>query len=319
MNGYDTEQEVSGEVEEGLSIGALSRATGISIHSLRMWERRYGSPAAIRRASGHRRYPIEEVDRLRAVARALAGGFRASEVVSASIEEIDGLLSGDRSGRRRAQYQPIESNRDLLAQIDDWLEASRAFDDARLSAAFERDWETLGPTRFVQDRAVHFIRKTGECWQCGTLHVAQEHFAMERMSDFLTARWREQNETLTGRPFLMATLPKDIHRLGLLMASLMTVLAGRRIVFLGTQVPATDIAEAAKVTNADAVCLSISSTVPSRFANSSTAEIRASLPGQVQMICGGNGAPEATDGIRVFNDIMDYHHWLLADQARRPT
>ena len=50
-----------------ISIGALSKETGLSVENLRMWERRYGSPKAIRLPSGHRRYTWAEVARLKLV------------------------------------------------------------------------------------------------------------------------------------------------------------------------------------------------------------------------------------------------------------
>ena len=43
-----------------LSIGELSRATGLSIDTLRVWERRYGRPVPVRLPSGHRRISRSE-------------------------------------------------------------------------------------------------------------------------------------------------------------------------------------------------------------------------------------------------------------------
>ena len=52
-----------------LSIGVLSRATGIPAETLRTWERRYGFPLPDRKPSGHRLYPAATVKHLRRVAR----------------------------------------------------------------------------------------------------------------------------------------------------------------------------------------------------------------------------------------------------------
>lgn len=48
----------------GLSIGELSKRTGIGISTLRAWERRYGFPTPQRAVSGHRRYAERDVDAL---------------------------------------------------------------------------------------------------------------------------------------------------------------------------------------------------------------------------------------------------------------
>jgi len=44
-----------------LTIGSLSRATGIPVETLRTWERRYQYPRPVRKPSGHRLYPLDSV------------------------------------------------------------------------------------------------------------------------------------------------------------------------------------------------------------------------------------------------------------------
>jgi len=59
-----------------LSIGAVSRATGIPTSTLRTWERRYGFPDPARTESGHRRYTPSVVSHLELLARAIDAGHR---------------------------------------------------------------------------------------------------------------------------------------------------------------------------------------------------------------------------------------------------
>ena len=80
------------DLEDFVSIGELSKLTGITTHTLRVWEKRYGSPKAHRLPSGHRRYPQKDVPRLRAIARALDSGYRASKVVAETLEQIHSLM-----------------------------------------------------------------------------------------------------------------------------------------------------------------------------------------------------------------------------------
>jgi MerR family transcriptional regulator, light-induced transcriptional regulator len=51
------------------SIGAVVKATGVGEATLRQWESRFGFPAPEREPSGHRRYSVEDVEQIRAVAR----------------------------------------------------------------------------------------------------------------------------------------------------------------------------------------------------------------------------------------------------------
>ncbi len=67
-----------------VSIGGLSRATGVPIETLRTWELRYGFPRSVRKPSGHRQFEVAQVERIRRMAMALERGLRAGEVVPAS-------------------------------------------------------------------------------------------------------------------------------------------------------------------------------------------------------------------------------------------
>ena len=83
--------------EGRLTIGALSRATGIPVETLRTWERRYAFPVPTRKPSGHRVYPLSAVPRLRRVAEALARGHRPAEVVPISEAALETLLNALRT------------------------------------------------------------------------------------------------------------------------------------------------------------------------------------------------------------------------------
>lgn len=78
-------EDRSAEATPGtLTIGELSRRTGISASNLRMWESRYGFPLALRLPSGHRRYPEEVVDAILRVKQRREVGVR----LEAAITEV---------------------------------------------------------------------------------------------------------------------------------------------------------------------------------------------------------------------------------------
>ena len=49
------------------SIGAVSRLTGITVHTLRVWEQRYHAIEAVRSSSGRRQYTSHDIDRLQSL------------------------------------------------------------------------------------------------------------------------------------------------------------------------------------------------------------------------------------------------------------
>jgi len=86
--------------ESTLSIGAISNSTGIPAATLRTWERRYGFPDPERNDSGHRVYPPDIVEHLQLISEALDHGYRASNVVGLSKQELNELLESEPDNRR---------------------------------------------------------------------------------------------------------------------------------------------------------------------------------------------------------------------------
>ena len=302
--------------QEGLlTIGELSRLTGISTYTLRMWEKRYGMPRNRRLPSGHRRYPREEVPRLRAIAKALERGFRAGKVVCGTLDELQNLL-GLRAPLTQAEPAGGEEGLAVRAsgpvQIEKWIEAVHRFDEATLTQEFYEAWGKNGPMEFVLHLAAPFVNQVGLAWETGELTVSQEHFASERLEHFLSAQWRRMNERKTGPAVLLTTLPGDSHRLGLAMCAVVTALTERKIVYLGPDTPTGDIVSAVQRCGAELLCLSISSSADPVEVDRSLKALRKALPRRVTLAVGGAGAPDTIAGVTRFDSFSDYFDWLTA-------
>jgi MerR family transcriptional regulator, light-induced transcriptional regulator len=75
-----------------LSIGELSRLTHVPVTTIRNWENRYGIPVPERLPSGHRRYSLNLVEKLKLVHHAVASGYKPSLALNANAEELQALL-----------------------------------------------------------------------------------------------------------------------------------------------------------------------------------------------------------------------------------
>lgn len=74
---------------DGVSIGELSRRTGVGISTLRAWERRYDFPIPLRAASGHRRYREADVDAVLTILRERADGSTLEAAVRRAKARAD--------------------------------------------------------------------------------------------------------------------------------------------------------------------------------------------------------------------------------------
>ncbi len=69
-------------------IRTVSQLTGVNAITLRAWENRHGIIKPLRKASGHRLYTQEHIDRIHRIVALLDKGMRISEV-SAFLENED--------------------------------------------------------------------------------------------------------------------------------------------------------------------------------------------------------------------------------------
>ena len=296
------------KMENFISIGELARLTGITTHTLRVWEKRYGSPSSQRLPSGHRRYPKEDVPRLRAVAKALGSGYRASKVVSGTLEELHGLMGLQHLINKTANPDQKISSNELV--IERWIMLIHDFDDDALLQSFHEKWSQSGPLQLIVDLMVPFIERIGKGWECDELTISQEHFATECISSFLTSKWRQLNIRKEGWTILMATLPGETQSLGLLMAAVVASLSGGKIIYLGIDTPLRDIISTAINQKPELLCFSISCILNPLDTEEKIYRVKNDLKNKISIVCGGKGAPTNLPGINRIEDFNLFNKWL---------
>jgi methanogenic corrinoid protein MtbC1 len=296
------------QAEKGarLSIGALSRATGIPVETLRTWESRYGFPVPERKPSGHRVYPVSSIERLRRVGHALSRGHRAGDVLTASEQDLKLLL--DSTNASAAAASPVAHVN--VAELPELLRLVETFEAERLTHLLLTEWARLGPLEFVDTLLAPLMTAVGASWKEGRLDIYHEHFVSERIGDLLRSLRLPFEERATGPLVVFGSLPKEQHDLGLQMAALVTSAAGCRVLNLGTEVPPPQMASLARDLNARALALSVSVATRGSSTNASIRRLRAQLPRRVSLLVGGEGAPKKTaSGVENVGDLRVLDAW----------
>jgi methanogenic corrinoid protein MtbC1 len=303
MGGGSLVASPSPEIETALlSIGALSRATGLSINTIRTWERRYGFPVPERKPSGHRTYRVASVARLRRIAAALGQGHRAGDVVAASDDDLVALLG------MRATVIPLATPTHSL-DPDVLLDFVTRFDADALTRVLNAEWGRLGPIAFLEQRVAPLVRAIGDAWAAGRIEIRHEHFFSERLADLLRTYRLPLEERAHGPLVVLATLPGEAHAIGLQMAAIAVALGGCRLCYVGTEVPVPEIASVAADLRAGAVGISISSGTRSTRTHRKLARLRSLLPARVSLVVGGEGAPEEVDDVSTISSLRGLVGW----------
>ncbi len=279
-----------------LSIGAVSRATGIPANTLRTWERRYGFPKPMRTEGGQRAYPASVVAHLIEVARALDRGLRPRDVLTADREDL------------RRWSVPDAPTAVPDNELDELMSAIRSMDAAAIRRNFEIRWAQVGALAFLDEVAGPLFHRIGDDWEAGTMSVSQEHFASEVLRDFLSQHWRPLADSSKGPMVVCASPPGERHDLGLHFVATTLALAGRRITFLGADTPAEDIIRVCADSRPEALAMSVSKSASSDQTTAALKRIRTEIPADVPMLVGGSGAPHVERAIHL-GSCKALHQW----------
>ena len=263
-----------------ISIGTLSKETDIPVSTIRTWESRYGVPEASGRTKGnHRLYDVDVIEHLRLINQALQINTRASEVVPLPLEELKKICCN-------------HCDDDENAEVCLWLQHVHELDERALHSSWQKSLNTLGLEQFILQRMIPFVQLVGEEWNRGNVHVFEEHFATEKMLEFLSSVWRSINKHNQGEKVVLAGLPQEAHTLGLHFAACFLVLQGYDIVFLGVNTPREEIVRCFDRTGAQTVVFSISATYSSEKSRDYLMGLQQNISPQHRIIVGGAGAPK---------------------------
>ncbi len=227
-----------------LRIGAASRSSGVSPHTIRSWERRHHALAPYRSDAGGRLYTEADVQRLLLLRRAVDAGHAIGSIAHLPDSDLARL------GRTSA----LDPARELSNRF---MEAVSRFDPESAERELNRAAALFPQDRLVREVLAPLLRDIGERWAHSEIGIAQEHLATSLIRALLVTLIRLQPPPAGGRPIVFATLEGERHEMGLLLAAFLAAARRRRVVYLGTEVPAADLAHAARNCNASAIALSL--------------------------------------------------------------
>jgi DNA-binding transcriptional MerR regulator/methylmalonyl-CoA mutase cobalamin-binding subunit len=306
--------------EDFVSIGELARLTGISSHSLRIWEKRYGSPSAHRLPSGHRRYSKADIPRLRIIAKALDSGYRASRVVTESLEQLHTLMGIKQPVESKSNLNISEELEPLIKEklIDTWVNHVRECDDDKLLNGFHEEWGRKGGLSFITNYAIPFLARIGSDWEENNLKISNEHFATECLVGFFSEKWRQTNIRKKGVKVLVTTLPGEPYNLGALMCAVVTSITDSKVIYLGIDTPIEEIVTISKTYKPKIIALSISHAMNMNFSEDCLFKIRNDVNNETLIITGGKGSPCNIRGVSNILDFNNYYDFLIKFKALLP-
>ncbi len=268
------------------TIRVVAARTGLTMETLRSWERRYGFPAPVRRPGSNRRlYSAAEVERLIAVRRALDRGYRVGDVIDKTMPELE-ALAGEAPTVDPRPEAPATPRGAVEALVE--LVARDRVDE--LESELRRAALALGPRRFVTDLAQPFATEIGAAWAAGRLLVRHEHLATECLITQVRQMLAGYQDVDARPRVLLATLTGEPHTLPLQLIALYLVSRAAKPRLLGGPTPPDEIVGSANVLGADIVGLSVTMASNIEGARGGARAVRRGLPADRPVWLGGAGA-----------------------------
>jgi DNA-binding transcriptional MerR regulator/methylmalonyl-CoA mutase cobalamin-binding subunit len=294
-------------------IGTLARLTGVSTHALRIWERRYSALTPSRTPKGARLYSAADLERVGLLKQLTDAEHAIGTIAQLSLKQLRELAQRSSS----LGSAPVNGGgaRDLAAEL---VDAATALDVERARAMLRQASARYSPRDMLLSLVLPVLQEVGRRWQDRQLCVASEHA--------VTALLRTHMGQLlslapaTGAAIVCATPAGELHELGALFVAVLISVHGRRPVYLGPNLPADQIAEAAQLSGASAVALSVVS-LEARRAEAELSAVARALPRTVELVLGGGGLSRLESLPKraiVLRNLVELERWLESKASQAP-
>jgi len=264
-------------------VGMVSKMTGLSTHTLRMWEKRYAAVLPKRTEAGGRLYTDTDVERLRLLHKLVQSGHSIGGIANLPDGDLRGMTAAAPATSIQAVSQHLPELRERVMAAIERLriqEAELLLTNAALSTE---------PCEFLKSVVAPILVEVGERWERGELRMAHEHACSALMRGLLFSLIRLYPANDAQRRVVVGTPAKEDHELGAMMVAMLAAMHGWSVLYLGPDLPAEEIAYAVNETDADLLMLSVTNLTP-KESQREIAAIEREVADRVRILVGGPAA-----------------------------
>ena len=231
-------------------IGAVTKLTGLSIDVVRVWERRHGAVRPARSDGGTRLYSDADVLRLKRLRQAVDKGFGIGQAARFSEAELDEVIGETR--------QSPEATDPFATLRRRFIDAIQIMDVVTAEQELARAATLFSTRELVKNIVAPTLKEVGERCARGEFGAGHEHLASGLLRNLVSSLLRLYPASANGDAIVLATPAQEHHKFDLLLAALLAAMHGWRVVYLGADLPAPEIANAVRLTTARVLVLSVS-------------------------------------------------------------
>jgi MerR family transcriptional regulator, light-induced transcriptional regulator len=229
------------------SISQLEKFSGIKAHTIRIWEQRYGALQPNRSEGNTRFYDNEQFRRLLNIVSLSNHGHKVSELCAMPDKQLFKLVW---------ELENEIENRPEDYFISQLIAAGMSYDESYFDKIFSHTLLRYGMKDTYLKVIYPVLVRTGLMWACNDLAPANEHFISNLFRQKLCTAIDALPPSKPGSDSWLLFLPEnEFHEVGLLLAHYLIRLSGKKVVYLGGNVPTHSIISAVKEISCDNLLL----------------------------------------------------------------
>jgi DNA-binding transcriptional MerR regulator/methylmalonyl-CoA mutase cobalamin-binding subunit len=287
-------------------IKVVSQMTGLSVHVIRAWEKRYNVVEPDRSDTNRRLYSEEEIEKLKLLNDAVHHGHNIGGIANLSVEELKAVLKKDNPDLSKITAAVVKSETDNSVReiLADCISAIKNYDAKILESTLLNASTKLTQPVLIEELIVPLVYKIGDMWHEGEIRVANEHLASSVVRSFMF-NLLESYSINDSAPVMVSATPRgQEHELGALIAGVVAASSGWKVIYLGSSLPAEEIGAVVSHLNAKVVALSIIYPNDDPHLKLELKKLHQLLPTGVSMIVGGRAANGYLDVLDEIGAVM---------------
>ena len=223
------------------TIKDLENLSGIKAHTLRIWEQRYSFLKPSRTFTNIRYYSNDELKKILNISLLNKYGYKVSHIDKMSETEIREKIVT--LSQQEAQQERI---------VNELVQCMVDVDSDGFEKLLTEQIRTKGIEKTITQILFHYLEKMGILWMTNHINPAQEHLVTNIIRQKLIVGIDNVESPLKINKTVLLFLPEnEYHEIGLLFMFYLLKKRGVQVIYLGANVPLSDVGFVAKLKKPD--------------------------------------------------------------------
>jgi len=305
------------------SIQLASKISGVGVHTIRAWEKRYKAVEPERNDTGRREYTDFDIERLSLLSELCTIGHSIGKIAALPTDELKKLLKklGKPMQERKNSSSKMDiSLIDIRQSLQSLILALKSYKLDIISHEINKLKILLSPRQLALDIISPLLNEVGREVEQRELTISQEH-ALSAILKFHIGHllFRQMNQK-TNKPFkvLICSMEGDFHEFGILQAALLCNHYGVQYYYLGPNLPVDSLVDAYESLEANMIIVGATVIPEGRkenYVDEYLERVLKSLGSDGQIVYGGAIKIQSekllkSKKVKAFNKMLDLDEFL---------